>query len=670
MAEVSHLDDQCSRVEVELQQTCTTVLDLRAHIHASVLGARAQNVHFLVSISSFPFPFLVSYFLVPYFITTPCRSSTRKPHQVAKKTKWVASESNEATTSQVEPLLVIQNRSTPPYRVQLEVGGKPLTMEVDTGAAVSLAPESAVTSLLSTHQLLPSSVILKTYTGEQIPVKGALKVNVKYGQQQYTNLTLLVIAGPGSCLMGRDWLRTIRLNWRSIAKVTTTPTSADVESQCAALQEKYNEVFSDTLGTITPFKAKLTVSPNAQPKFFKPRPVPFALRERVESELERLEQEGVLEKTHFSEWAAPVVVVPKPDGRLRLCGDYKVTVNPMLDVDQYPLPRPDDIFAKLAGGQQFSTLDLTNAYNQLILDDDSRKYVTVNTIKGLYQYTRLPFGISSAPAVFQRTIDTILEGAEGAACYIDDIIVTGQTAEQHLEHLEEVLRRLLKHGVHAKKSKCRFLQPSVVFLGHRIDADGIHPTEENLRAIVQAPAPKNVQELRSFLGLINYYGKFIPNAATILSPLNSLLRKEVTWTWTKECQRSFNLAKETLVSSKVLTHYDPSLPIRMAADASAYGIGAVIAHVMPDGSERPIAFASRTLSGSERNYAQVEKEALSLIFGVRRFHAYLYGRQFSLITDHKPLTAILGPKKGIWLQHACRDGPGFFQRINTPSNFD
>ena len=186
-------------------------------------------------------------------------------------------------------------------------------------------------------------------------------------------------------------------------------------------------------------------------------------------------------------------------------------------------------------------------------------------------------------------MDTILEGAEGAACYIDDIIVTGQTAEQHLENLEEVLRRLLKHGVHAKKSKCRFLQPSVVFLGHRIDADGIHPTEEKLRAIVQVPAPKNVQELRSFLDLISYYGKFIHNAATILSPLNSLLRKDVTWTWTKECQRSFNLAKETLVSSKVLTHYDPSLPIRMADDASAYGIGAVIAHVMPDGSERPIA---------------------------------------------------------------------------------
>ena len=220
-------------------------------------------------------------------------------------------------------------------------------------------------------------------------------------------------------------------------------------------------------------------------------------------------------------------------------------------------------------------------------------------------------------------MDSILQGVKGAACYIDDIIVTGKSTEQHLKNLEEVLECLFRHGVHVNKSKCRFLQSSVTFLGHRIDADGIHPTEEKLRAIVEAPAPKYVQQLRSFLGLINYYGKFIPSAATILAPLNQLLRKDANWKWTKECQKSFDLTKETLVSSEVLTHYDPSLPVRMAGDASAYGIGAVIAHVFPDGSERPIAFASRTLSSSERNYAQVEKEALSLIFGVKRFHMYL-----------------------------------------------
>ena len=234
-----------------------------------------------------------------------------------------------------------------------------------------------------------------------------------------------------------------------------------------------------------------------------------------------------------------MVAVPKPDGRICLCGDYKVTVNSVLDVDQYPLPKPEDIFAKLSGGQKFTTLDLTHAYNQLVLDEDSRKYVTINTHKGLYQYTRLPFGIASAPAVFQRTMDTILQGIDGVACYIDDIIMT---TEEHLEHLEEVLRHLLQHGVHVKKLKCRFFQLSVIFLGHRIDAEGIHPTDEKLIAIVKASAPKNPQELRSFLGLINYYGKFIPNAATILTPLNGLLCQNVVWKWREECQKSFDLA--------------------------------------------------------------------------------------------------------------------------------
>ena len=580
-------------------------------------------------------------------IAPVCRSkpSGKPPRGPFRKTRWLSTtDLDRSPDNREEALFVIRDRSSHPYQVELQVNGHPLTMEVDTGAAVSLAPESAIASLLHSAKLCPTNIVLKTYTGEQIPVKGTVQVDVINGQQHHQNLKLLVVQGSGPSLMGRDWLKVVRLDWKQIGKVSA---AGSLESRVAALQDRYQEVFSETLGTITPFQAQLSVTPDARPKFFKPRSVPYALRERVENELDRLEKDGVLEKTHYSEWAAPVVVVPKRDGRLRLCGDYKVTVNPVLDVDQYPLPKPEDIFATLSGGQHFTTLDLTHAYNQLLLDEDSRKYVTINTHKGLYQYTRLPFGIASAPAVFQRTMDTLLQGIEGVACYIDDIIITGKSADEHLEHLEEVLRRLQRHGVHVKRSKCRFFQPSVTFLGHRIDAEGIHPTEDKLKAIVEAPSPKNVQELRSFLGLINYYGKFIQNAATVLAPLNRLLCKDAEWRWSQECQRSFDLAKETLVSSEVLMHYTPTLPIKMAGDASAYGIGAVIAHVLPDGSERPVAFASRTLTSSEKNYAQVEKEALSLIFGVKHFHAYLYGRKFTIVTDHRPLTTILGPKKGI-----------------------
>ena len=198
-----------------------------------------------------------------------------------------------------------------------------------------------------------------------------------------------------------------------------------------------------------------------------------------------------------------------------------------------------------------------------------------------------------------------------------------------------------------KREKCQFLRDSVEYLGHLIDADGLHTTDSKLKAINEAPSPTNSQELRAFLGLLNYYGRFIPNRATLSQPLNTLLCKDHHWRWTERCERAFQQLKKTLVSSSFLTHYNPNLPLKLAGDASAYGVGAVISHTMDDGTEQPIAFGSRTLSKSEQNYSQIEKEALSLIYGVRKFHSYLLGRKFTLVTDHKPLTYILGPKRGI-----------------------
>ena len=225
--------------------------------------------------------------------------------------------------------------------------------------------------------------------------------------------------------------------------------------------------------------------------------------------------------------------------------------------------------------------------------------------------------------------------------------MTRTTEAEHLNNLGKVLQRLEEHGFCLKKGKCNFMAKSVEYLGHQIDCEGIRAVPSKVDAIVNAPQPKNIQELRSFLGLLNYYGKFIKNLSSILHPLNSLLRTDQKWEWTEECTKAFAQAKTQLTSSDVLIHYDPKSPINLAADASAYGIGAVISHVLPDGTEKTISFASRTLTASEKNYAQLEKEGLALIFGVKKFHQYLYGRKFTLITDHKPLTAIFGPKKGI-----------------------
>ena len=385
-----------------------------------------------------------------------------------------------------------------------------------------------------------------------------------------------------------------------------------------------------------------------------PCSVPYSLKGGIEQDLERLETLGVIEKVQYSDWAAPIVPVQKADGTVRLCGDYKVTVNPALKVDQYLVSKPEDLFAMLAGGKKFSKLDLSHAYQQVLLKADSRQFVTINTHKGLYRYSRLPFSIASAPAVFQQIMENILNGIPKVVVYIDDILVSGATDAEHLENLGQVLTRLEEHGLRLKQEKYSFMQPSVKYLGYLIDAKGIHTTPEKVAAIINAPEPKNTTELRSFLGLVNYYGKFIKNLSSIAHPLNRLLCKNTKWKWSQECQEVFQELKAKLSSSEVLVHYDEKLPLKLDCDASAYGIGAVLSHVYPDGSERPIAYASRSLTSAEVNYAQLEKEGLALIYGVQKFHQLVYGRSFTLVMDHQPLMAILGSKKGLPTLAAAR----------------
>ncbi|KAL5515638.1 hypothetical protein EMCRGX_G000833 [Ephydatia muelleri] len=283
------------------------------------------------------------------------------------------------------------------------------------------------------------------------------------------------------------------------------------------------------------------------------------------------------------------------------------------------------------------------------LDEGSRKYLVVNTHRGLFRYKRLPFGVSSAPALFQRAMDTILQGLPGVVCYQDDILVTGKEIDEHLKNLERVFGRLKEFGLRLRLTKCKFLKESVEYLGHVISRNGICTSPKKIEVIQKAPIPLNVKELRSFLGIVNYYGKFIQSVADFCAPLNELLQKNTPWMWTVTCMVSFNQLKQALGSAEVLCHYNPSEEISLACDASAHGLGADLSHHFKDGSrsERPISYASRTLSKVERNYLQIEKEVLSIIFGLKKFHQYLYGRKFLLVTDHQPLVKIFGPKTGI-----------------------
>ena len=537
-----------------------------------------------------------------------------------------------------------RNAATKPLLVTVKVEGKySLQMEVDTGASVSLISEVTLKKTWTdkTPKLGPTNVTLRSYSGEVIKALGELNVAVEYGGQK-RRLSLLVVTGNGPSLLGRDWLKQLKLNWGELFHLNCAATLT-----LQGVLQRHGEVFKEGLGKIKGMEVKIHLEPGAQPQFFQPRIVPLALRARVEKELERLAEEKVIEPVQFSEWAAPIVPVFKENGSVRICGDYKVTVNRFAKTEKYPLPRIEDLFAALSGGQSFTKLDLANAYLQLPLEDKSRNYVTINTHKGLFRYNRLPFGVASAPAVFQRTIESLLQGIQRVVAYIDDILITGESEQEHLKNLDEVLKRLEAAGLRLKAEKCKFMMAEVEYLGHRISKEGIFPTSAKVTAIKEAPVPSNVQQLRSFLGLINYYGKFLPNLSSKLAPLHSLLENGKPWQWLDIHQKAFDCAKSQLTSSQVLTHFDSKKEVILSCDASPYGVGAVLAHRFPDGSERPIAFASRTLAPAERNYSQLDKEGLAIIFGVKKFHNFLMGHQFTIFTDHKPLKHLFGEDKAI-----------------------
>ena len=318
------------------------------------------------------------------------------------------------------------------------------------------------------------------------------------------------------------------------------------------------------------------------------------------------------------------------------------------------LPTTQDLNTALVDSKVFSKLDLSHAYVQLNVDKESQEYLTISTHKGLYSYFKLPYGVKSSPKIFQAKMDQILQGIEKCVCKQDDILVGGNDWQENLKILAEVLDRLHKYNLHLKLPKCEFLKPEVVQLSLKISAVGLQPVEEKINAVKKAPTPCNVSELTSFLGMMQYYHSLLPGLATMLAPLHKLLQKGMQWEWTHDCQKAFEACKEGLTSDSLLVHYDLNRELRLACDASSYGLGAVLSHIMDDSQESPIAYASRTLSSSERNYAQIKREALSIVYGVKKFHQFLYGRKFTLVTDHQPLLVLLGPKPAIPTMAAAR----------------
>ena len=360
-----------------------------------------------------------------------------------------------------------------------------------------------------------------------------------------------------------------------------------------------------------------------------------------------MEKDGIIEPS-TSEWASPIVLVPKKDGSLRMCVDYR-RLNSVSEADAYPMPRIDDLIDRLGDARYISALDLTGGYWQVPVAPQACSRTAFTTPFGLYQFTVMPFGLQGAPATFQRMMDVLLKGIrEYAEAYLDDLVVFSRTWEEHCSHLKSILNRLREAGLTAKPAKCQLGMQQCVYLGHIVGNGEVRPEQGNIDAVANFPRPATKKKVRSFLGLTGYYRKFIPNYSTTALPLTDLTKKDAPTRveWTDACETAFNELKQRLTNSPVLKSPDLSLSFIVQTDASDRGIGAVLSQIFPGGSEHPVCYYSRKLLPREERYATVEKECLAIKLAIQAFRVYLLGRPFTVQTDHRSLE---------WL-HRLKDG--------------
>ena len=536
--------------------------------------------------------------------------------------------------------------------LKVKINDKILKMELDTGSSLSCISKSDFARLgLTDCQIVPCSQKLRVanFNCESIDCKAL--VNVEFRGKSWI-LPLYVVDSRFPTLLGREWIiQMFGKDWLDhmvgLVDVEQSHAVSKLQRDEFVNEILHSPVFDPGVGTVKGFEACLQFKPDARAKFCKARQVPFAIVDKVGKAIDELVKNGQLIPTEHSDWASPIVPVMKADGTIRICGDYKTTVNPNLDTAIYPLPTIEDCLSKIVGGKLFTKLDIRAAYNSLKLRECDQKIVTLNTHKGLFSPTSLPFGISSAGPIFERKIDDTLRKTENTAWRVDDILITGPDDESHMKNVRTVITALENEGYKCRLDKCVFMEPKVTFLGHEVSADGIRPLSSKVETIVRAPYPTTRAEMISFLGGAQYYSRFIPNMSTVVEPLNRLRPADSIFHFGDREKRAFDELKALLSSDLVLTVYNPELELKLDTDASSVGLGAVMSHIDENGTERPIEYISRTLTKSERNYSMIEKEALAIVWATKRLHRYLFGRPFTLVTDHKPLESIFHPSRGI-----------------------
>ncbi len=566
------------------------------------------------------------------------RRNTGKPFRkdgITHAIHTVQSDSSQdEEIEQIAALSKDQHRKWQSPTTEVLVDGSPLSVLIDSGASVNIIDEKSFEQLGQKKSLAPSRTKIYPYgSSKPLEVKGKFTATVSSTQgTTMKDVPFHLVRGCAGSLLGFQTAIALAL--------------ISMVNLIGSIKDQVRQTFPKLcrgVGKLIGKEIHLHLNPNIPPVAQHHWRVPFHLQGPVEAELNRLLQEDVIERAVGpTPWVSPIVVVPKPKNpkEIRLCVNMKHP-NVAIVRERHVMPTVDDIIYALNGAQVFSKLDLRNGYHQLVLDRASRIVTTFSTHVGLFRYKRLNFGVSAAAEIFQETIRQVLAGLANVLNVSDDILVFGKTKAEHDKALFAVLARLEKKGLTLNLDKCEFNQERILFYGHVFTKKGMEPDPKKVEAINRMEDPTDVKELRSLLGMVVYYGRYIPNLASITDPLRLLLKTDVDWCWGEMHSRALIQIKKALTSYPVMTAYDISQGTCLFVDASPVGLGAVLCQQRTvKHAPKVIAYGSRALSPTEQNYSQIEKEFLAIRWAVDHFHLYIYGTPFTVYTDHKPIVPL------------------------------
>lgn len=551
---------------------------------------------------------------------------------------------------QLDFVLAHAERDERPYLV-IDILGKQFSALLDSGATRTIVGDEGWKTLSQMGLTLKRrSTICTVANGATVKVIGEISTPVKI-QERVRVIDMMVVPQiPCQIILGTDFFRImgvvpdLRTDTWVFSKDTPCSLISAIDPVMKGIQrirlqtlidELFQQVSDVELGRASGIEHTIvTNSPPIKQRYY---PVSPAMQCILNKELDRMLALGVVEKSN-SPWSSPVLLVPKKDNTYRFCVDYR-KLNAVTVKDAYPLPFINNILDRLRDAQYLTSLDIKSAYWQIPIAEDSRHY-TAFTVpnRGLFQFNRLAFGLSNAPAVWQRYIDHILgpELEPYVFVYLDDIIIVTPTFEEHLRVLSEVISRIHNSGLTLNREKCQFCREELRYLGYVVNRQGLLVDPDKVRAILDIPNPKNVTEVRRLVGMCSWYRRFVPNFSTVIAPLTDLLRKSRNFDWTQDCTEAWNVLKNYLTTAPVLTCPNFGYEFSIQCDSSNFGIGTVLTQEI-DGKEHVICYLSRSLTSAERNYSTVEKECLAVLWSIEKLRPYIEGSHFKVITDHYSL---------------------------------